>query len=260
MSRTEYRTLDVKDLEEAYYQAKMAHNWEPESIYTDSSGPLFNMYSNMTKNKDKNLKEAIHSMDSIILVTTLFSTVIAALLALTIPDLRPIPQATAAFYLENMYKLQLLTNPNTSLSFTPTLSSQSSVSTNAILVNTLLLTSLCINIFLAFMALWIRGRVPRYLSDTESPQLSPHYRARMHEILSSGFYDSRIFVPLVLMQWLSPLFFFTGLSLYLFNINRVVFRAVLGCICLCFIASCFIFHWLDKVSASYTVLFSFCQA
>jgi Family of unknown function (DUF6535) len=235
------------------------------------------MYSNMTKHHNNKIKAQLDSIDNIvffvrtslsssiplytaILQMSLFSAVAAALLVLTVPELKPSPPAPAALYLENMYKLQLLTNPNTSLSFTPTRSSQLPVPTNAILVNTLLLMSLCINIFLAFMALWIRGRVPRYLSDTESPQLSPHYRARMHEILSSEFYDSRAFVPLVLMLWLSPLFFFTGLSIYLFNISRVVFGAVLGCICLCFIAFFFILHWLDKVSASHRVLFSFCQA
>ncbi|KAH9972991.1 hypothetical protein BGW80DRAFT_278251 [Lactifluus volemus] len=247
MSQTDYRRLDVIDHGEAYHQAEMAHNWEPKSIHTDDSGPLFTMYSNMTKHHNNKIKAQLDSIDNIVFFMSLFSAVAAALLVLTVPELKPSPPAPAALYLENMYKLQLLTNPNTSLSFTPTRSSQLPVPTNAILVNTLLLMSLCINIFLAFMALWIRGRVPRYLSDTESPQLSPHYRARMHEILSSEFYDSRAFVPLVLMLWLSPLFFFTGLSIYLFNISRVVFGAVLGCICLCFIAFFFILHWLDKL-------------
>jgi Family of unknown function (DUF6535) len=188
-----------------------------------------------------------------ILQMSLFSAVVAALLSLTVPDLK---QDTSAFYLEKIYQFQVLSASNTSLPSTPAQPPQFSAPKYAIWVNALLFMSLCLNIFIALMALWIQRRVSRYLSDTESPQLSPHYRARMREILASEFYHLRANLPLMLMLGLSSLFFFSGLSLYLFNINRVVFGPVLGCICLCFIISFFILSWLEKVSASYWV---FCQ-
>jgi Family of unknown function (DUF6535) len=155
---------------------------------------------------------------------TLFSAVSASILAVTIPDLKPNPQATSA---------------------SPPL--------YVIWANIFLLASLCLDIFAAFMGLWIRGRVRRYLADTESPEIIPHYRARMHEILVTGFYHSPAIIPLVIMLWLSPLLFFAGLSVYLFNINRVVFGAVIGVIGLCCIAFFRVLCWLKKVSASYRV-------
>jgi Family of unknown function (DUF6535) len=189
---------------------------------------------------------------------SLFSAVSASVLAVTIPDLKQNPQATSAFYLENMYKLQVLASSNASFPVTATLAqSRFSPPLYAIWVNILLFSSLCLDIFTAFMALWIRGRVRRYLADTESPHMMPHLRARMHEILVSEFYHSLAFVPLVIMLWLSPLLFFAGLSVYLFNINRVVFGAVIGVISLCFIAFFRVLYWLDKVSASYRAHFSF---
>jgi Family of unknown function (DUF6535) len=192
-----------------------------------------------------------------ILQMSLFSAVVAALLSLTVPDLK---QDTSAFYLKNIYQLQVLSGSNTSLPSTPAQPPPFSAPTYAIWVNALLFMSLSLNIFIALMALWIQRRVSRYLSDTESPQFDLHYRARMREILATEFYNLQATFPLIAMLWLSTLLFFTGLSLYLFNINRVVFGAILGCICLCFIAFFFILHWLDTVSASHRVLFSFCQA
>jgi Family of unknown function (DUF6535) len=186
---------------------------------------------------------------------SLFSAVSASVLAVTIPDLKQNPQATSAFYLENMYKLQALASSDASPPVTLA-QSRFSPPQYAVWVNIFLFTSLCIDIFTAFMALWIRGRMRRYLVDTESPHISPHYRARMHEILVSEFYHSLAFIPLVVMLWLSPLLFFAGLSVYLFNVNRVVFGAVIGVIGLCFIAFFRVLYWLDKVSASYRVHFS----
>ena len=181
---------------------------------------------------------------------SLFSAVTATVLAVTIPDLKRDPQATSAYYLENIYNLQVLAGSNNASPPSTLAQSRFSAPHSAIWVNILLFTSLCLDIFTAFMSLWIRGRVRRYLADTDSPQISPHYRARMHEILVSEFYRSLAFTPLVIMLWLSPALFFAGLSLYLFNINRVVFGAVVGCIGLCSIAFFRVLYWLDKVSVS----------
>ena len=101
------------------------------------------------------------------------------------------------------------------------------------------------------MALSVRGFITRYLLETGSPQLSPHYRARIREILVSETLDSLAVNALTAMLWFSSLFFYVGVSIYLFNINHAVFGPVLSCICLCFITIIFASRWLIKASASY---------
>ncbi|KAH9971547.1 hypothetical protein BGW80DRAFT_1320911, partial [Lactifluus volemus] len=50
--------------------------------------------------------------DGILIFTGLFSAAVAALVAISVQDLRPNPQDTSAFYLANIY--QLLADPNVS--------------------------------------------------------------------------------------------------------------------------------------------------
>jgi Family of unknown function (DUF6535) len=182
---------------------------------------------------------------------SLFSAVVAALLSVTVADLKQDPQNTSAFYLENIYKLQLA-DSNASHPLTPAQPRFSAPKT-AILANALLFMSLCLNIFAAMQALTIRGFVPRYLLETESTQFSPHSRARTQEILASEWYDSKVFVTLAAILWLSPMFFFVGVSIYLFDINRAVFGPVLCCICLTFLVFVSTTNWLEKVNTSHRV-------
>jgi hypothetical protein len=188
---------------------------------------------------------------------TLFSTVIAALLSVTIPDLKQNPQDTSAFYLENMYKLQVLAGSNASLPSTPTQPPRFSAPKYAIWVNTLLFMSLCLNLFTAYLALWTRATLPEYLLDIRSTQSSPHYRARMFQLLSSEWAKSLSFKVPISSLLLSPLLFFVGLSIYLFNLNKFVFGPILCCVCLCFVAFGVIFNWLGNVSTSYHSLYLF---
>ncbi|KAH9977314.1 hypothetical protein BGW80DRAFT_1456616 [Lactifluus volemus] len=116
MSQTEHRALDVNDPGEANRQgippfnstsilpansypdaseAHMPQNQEPTSIFTDSSEPLFTMYLKKT------------GMTTINITDELVLAVVAALLSVTVADLKEDPQKTSAFYLENIYKLQL---------------------------------------------------------------------------------------------------------------------------------------------------------
>ena len=232
-------------------RAKMDQIQGPKSEFTDGSEPLFMMYTELTDYDDILVERRLKTIDNVVLFLrtslsfsirltyqlqmTLFSAVVATLLTVTIPDLKRDAQDTSAFYLMNIYQLQVLSDSNTSLPSHPAQPPQFSAPKYAVWVNVLLFMSLCLNIFIALIALWIQGRVPRYLSDTVSPYLSPHYRAWMREILTSEFYDSRAYIPLMLMLWLSSSFFFSGLSVYLFNINRAVFGPILSCISLCFI-------------------------
>jgi Family of unknown function (DUF6535) len=183
----------------------------------------------------------------------LFSTAVAVLLTVTVPDLKQDPQETSAFYLDNIYRFQVLGDSNVSRPFTPAQPPQFSAPKYAIWVNTLLFMSLCLNIFAMILALLIRESVPQHLLVTESPKISPLYRARVREIVTSELYDSLAFWALRVMINLSAWFFFSGLSVYLFNINRTVFGPVFCCVCLCFIACCFVAYWLVMVSAFFVV-------
>ena len=187
----------------------------------------------------------------------LYSTVIAALLSVTISDLKQDSQSTSAFYLENIYKLQVLSDSNASLPSTPVQPPRFSAPKYAIWVNTLLFTNLCLNLFTAYMALWTRAGLPAYLLDARSSRSSPHDRARVLQILGSEWDHTLSFNMPFISLLLSPLFFFVGLSIYLFNLNRIVFGPVLCCICLCFVVFFVIAHWLASVSTSYQALYLF---
>ena len=191
---------------------------------------------------------------------SLFSAVVATLLSVTVPDLKQDPQDKSAFYLENIYKLQTLSGSYVSFPSTPAQPPPFSAPKYAIWVNVLLFMSLCLNILIVLTALWIRGFVPGYLWIIGNPSFSPQHRARINDILSSEFSDSPAVSSLVLMLYLSPLLFFLGLSIYLFNINRAVFGPVFSGTCLFFIVVCFATYWLAKVGAFVRVVFSFDQA
>jgi Family of unknown function (DUF6535) len=186
---------------------------------------------------------------------TLYSTVIAALLSVTISDLKQNPQDTSAFYLENMYNFQVLAGSNASLPSTPAQPPRFSAPKYAIWVNTLLFMSLCLNLFTAYLALWTQQILPEILLDIESPRRSPHYRARLLRILASEWDKTLSFKVPFFSVLLSPFFFFVGISIYLFNLNKFVFGPILCCVCLCFVAFLAIMYWLYSVSTSYHYLF-----
>jgi Family of unknown function (DUF6535) len=192
-----------------------------------------------------------------ILQMGLFAAAVAALLTMTVLDLKRDPQDTSAFYLGNIYELLVLGDSNVSRPFTPAQPPRFSTPGYAIWVNTLLFMSLCLNIFTAILALMIRESVPQYILAAKSSQISSLYRARMHEIVASELYHSLAFWALRVMMHLSAWFFFVGISIYLFNINQAVFGPVFCCACLCFIAYCIVGFWLGKVSASQRVLYTF---
>ncbi|KAH9959556.1 hypothetical protein BGW80DRAFT_107640 [Lactifluus volemus] len=84
-----------------------------QSTFSDGSEPIFNMYVKMSQEEDNKMADRWQKdADSILIFTGLFSAAVAALLAVSIQDLRPNPQDTVAFYLANIY--QLLADPNIS--------------------------------------------------------------------------------------------------------------------------------------------------
>ena len=188
----------------------------------------------------------------------LFSAVTAALLIVTVQDLKQSPQDISAFYLKNAYILQVAVDSNASRPFTPAQPLPFSAPNYAIWANIFLFMSLFLDIFTGFLSVMIWVHMPPHLLQTESPCLKPHYRARIREkIFFMKLPKSPPNLALTFLITLSMGFFITGLSIYLFNINQAVFEAFLCCVCLCILVHYFIFRWLKKVSTIHRVPYAF---
>ncbi|KAH9967071.1 hypothetical protein BGW80DRAFT_1341226 [Lactifluus volemus] len=251
MSQPEHRILNVGDHKAEKTQgsahSQMAQDPEGKPEVADSSGPLFSMYCKMAEEDKKKIESWLKSVDKVVILMGLFSTSVAALLTVTVQDLRQSPQETANFYLENLYKLQFLADSNAPLPSTPAQPPPFSVPKFAIWVNSLLFMSLCLNIFTAILALSIRRILPQHLLRVESPRLSPHYRARIEEMITYELRRSRVRWAFAVMGFLSAVFFFVGLVVYLHNINRTVFIPVFCCSLLSLIIYCSVNFWLNDV-------------
>ncbi|KAH9967604.1 hypothetical protein BGW80DRAFT_1340405, partial [Lactifluus volemus] len=71
------------------------------------------MYIKMTEGEDEKMSHRWQKdADGILIFTGLFSAALAALLTVSVQDLKSNPQDTTAFYLANIY--QLLADPNMS--------------------------------------------------------------------------------------------------------------------------------------------------
>jgi hypothetical protein len=178
----------------------------------------------------------------------LFSAALSVLLAVTVLDLKPgpNPQETAAFYLKNIYQLQVLTHPIISPpfnSFTPPDPPATSPPKYIIWVNSLWFLSLTISLTCAMLATLVQQWARRFLRNTQPPQCSPHERARIRAFFADGVDDLRLdraVEALPTMLHLSLFLFFAGLLIYLFNLNHTVFSAVVGSVCFSALAYIFI--------------------
>jgi hypothetical protein len=152
------------------------------------------------------------------------------LLTVSISDLKPNPQDTSAFYLKNIY--EIFGNPNASYPSIPSsLAKPTAFSppTYAIWVNSLWFLSLTVSLWGAVVATLFRHWAVQYISLVQQPLYTPEKRARIRAIFAKGN-------PGPYTVWgtgdeldhlhLSLLLFFTGSLIYLFNINRAVFYAV----------------------------------
>ena len=166
------------------------------------------------------------------LQTGLFSASVAVLLAVTVLDLKRNPQDTAVFYLENMYKLQVLADPNISRPFIPSTPVQLppfSPPKYAIWVNSLWFSSLAISLTCAMLATLLQQWARRYLRVTQPPRYTPQHRARIRAFYEDGVDKLRLswaVRALPSMIHFSLFLFFAGLLIYLFNVSHPVFFAV----------------------------------
>jgi Family of unknown function (DUF6535) len=135
-----------------------------------------------------------------------------------------------AFYLANIY--QLLADPNisrASILATPAKPPPFSPPNSAIWVNTLWFLSLVISLTCALLATFLQQWARRYLTITQLPRCSPHKRARIRAFFASGI--DKLHLPwaveaLPTLVHISLFLFFSGLLVFLFNINHTVFSFV----------------------------------
>ncbi|KAN0137366.1 hypothetical protein V8E53_004811 [Lactarius tabidus] len=197
---------------------------------TDGSKPLFNKYLKIVEDEDKKMTDSWKAdADGILVFTGLFSASVAALLAVSIGDLRPSSQDTSAFYLQNIY--QLLSDPNRSsptILLTPSIPPAFSPPNYAVWVNSLWSLSLAISLTCGLQATLLQQWARRYTNITQSSHIA-HRRARIRAFFSKGV--DTLHLPWVVealptLLHLSLFLFFAGLIIYLFNINHTVFTVV----------------------------------
>jgi Family of unknown function (DUF6535) len=153
------------------------------------------------------------------------------LAAVSVQDLKPNSQDTSAFYLGNIY--QLLADPNISresILATPAQPPPFSPPKSAVLVNSLWFLSLVISLTCALLATMLQQWARRYVTITQPPLYSPHKRAPIRAFFAHGV--NKFHLPwsveaLPALLHLSLFLFFSGLGVFLFNINHTVFSVVI---------------------------------
>ncbi|KAH9970197.1 hypothetical protein BGW80DRAFT_1461471 [Lactifluus volemus] len=203
-----------------------------QANFNDSSGPLFDMYVKMTEKEDEKMaKRWQKDADGILIFTGLFSAALAALAAVSVQDLKPNPQDTSAFYLANIY--QLLANPNISRESILATTAQPppfSPPKSAVFVNSLWFLSLVISLTCALLATMLQQWARRYVTITQPPRYSPHRRAPIRAFFANGvekFHLPWSVEALPALLHLALFLFFSGLGIFLFNINHTVFSVVI---------------------------------
>ena len=152
---------------------------------------------------------------------------------MTIQDIYPNSQDTSNFYLENIY--QLLADPNRSNFSLPSPPPPFSPPTYAVWVNALWFLSLVISLTCALIATLIQQWARKYNTVTQQ-RLSAHKRVRMHAFFSEGV--EKFLLPWVVealptLLHLSLYLFFSGLVLFLWNLNLSMFKLVLSWVSIC---------------------------
>ena len=175
------------------------------------------------------IRKRISMRWSNILQTGLFSAAVAALLAVTVLDLRPDShtQYTSAFYLEKIYRVLADSgSPNASFSSTMVLLSPPRY---VIWVNSLWVLSLVISLTCAGFATLVQQWARRYVKFIQRPRYSPYQRMRVRTFFSYGvirFHVSWLIEALLLLIHISLFLFFAGLLVFLCAVNHPLFGAI----------------------------------
>ena len=183
---------------------------------------------------------------------------------MSVPNLQQDSQATSNFYLAHIYQQTNGSQPPipSSLSnpiepFTPP--------SSAVWVNGLWFLSLVISLTCALLSTLLLRWARRYLR-VAYPNCSLHQKARIRAFYKNGVEKLRVHWMIELLPTLlhiSLFFFFVGLSIFLFSVNRAIFRVVTLWIVLCVT----LYAWLTVLpvyrkdspySAPLSPFFSFC--
>ncbi|KAI0000054.1 hypothetical protein BJV77DRAFT_939703 [Russula vinacea] len=216
---------------------------------SDGSGALFSMYLDRAIAEDKEMVESWKGdADRTLVFTGVFSATVAALLAMTVPNIQQNPQYTSAFYLAHIYQ-QLSTQPNGSQVPIPSsLSNPTEPYTpprSGVWVNGLWFLSLVISLTCALLATLVQQWARRYLR-VAYPRYSPRKKARIRAFYRQGVENLHIpwtmeAVPVLLH--ISLFLFFAGLSVFLFGVHPAIFKVVTAWIALCVI----LYAWLTSL-------------
>ena len=158
------------------------------------------------------------------------------MVATSIKDLRPNPQDTSTFYLQNIY--HILADPNTpNVPTPPTLTDPPRFSPprHAVWVNSLWFLSLAVGLTCGLLATLLGQWARRYLKVIQS-RSSPHKRARIRAFFAEGVDQLHLPWAVKALPFLSQLslsLFFAGLLVLLFNTDHAVFGTVAGWVGLC---------------------------
>ncbi|KAH9031390.1 hypothetical protein EDB83DRAFT_2525764 [Lactarius deliciosus] len=219
------------------YPPQSAPTQEPRGMsnFVDGSGPIFSMYLEMATEEDKKMAESWKAdADGILIFTGLFSAAVASLISVSIQDIRPNPQDTSNFYLANIYRT--LADPASNISDSlPASPPPFSPPNYAIWVNALLFLSLVISISCALLATLLQQWARRYLKVTQ-PRYSLHKRARIRAFFAEGvdqFLLPSAVEALPTLLHVSLFLFFAGISVFLWNVDLTIFKAVVSWIGIC---------------------------
>jgi hypothetical protein len=186
----------------------------------------------------------------------------------SIQDIRPNSQDTSAFYLAHIYQ-QSSTQPNGSRPSIPSSLSDPtkpfSPPSSSVWVNGLWFLSLVISLSCALLATLLLQWARRY-ERVANPRHRPQRRARIRAFYKQGVEKWRIpraVEVLPMLLHISLFLFFAGLSVFLFGVNRTIFKTVTAWISFIVISyACLsLFPVIHKNSLYFTplsVLFSFC--
>jgi Family of unknown function (DUF6535)/WW domain len=168
---------------------------------------------------------------------------VVTFLTVTIPDIKDDPQAASAYYLAQLFELQLSAYNNASTPFIPSDQppSSESISVTPFLVNAFLFICFPLNLFSAILALLVQKWTRQYLMFTHSLQSSSDDRARVRRVFdTSTFPLSPINVAVRVSYHLlfgSIYFFLCAICLFLWRFQVLVYIwayiASAGCILIC---------------------------
>ncbi|KAN0126424.1 hypothetical protein V8E52_000064, partial [Russula decolorans] len=202
--------------------------------FGDSSGRLFSIYSKAAKEEDDKMVERWQKdAEGILIFTGLFSAAVAALLSVTVQDLRPNSQDASAFHLGNIY--EVLVDPNVTRTSPSPAANRTTFSParNAVWVNLLWFLSLVSSLSCALLATSLQKWARRYIRLTQPARCSPEKRARMRAFFADGVDKMQIHWAvegLPTLLHISLFLFFGGILIYLYNVNHEIFFYVIGCI------------------------------